>query len=65
MERESQYIWVKTSSFLDLGSSDPVPFFDRLEICKMESKRKEERSRTKVTSTSARGNRQGNRINDH
>jgi hypothetical protein len=37
MERERDGI---LRSFIDLGSSDPVPFFDRLEICKIESKGK-------------------------
>jgi hypothetical protein len=50
---------VRTSSFFDLGSSDPVPFFDRLEICKMESKINERKvKKTKVTSASGRGSRQ-------
>lgn len=58
MERDTVYM-VRTSSFFDLGSSDPVPFFDRLEICKMESKINERKvKKTKVTSASGRGSRQ-------
>jgi hypothetical protein len=57
-ERDTVYM-VRTSSFFDLGSSDPVPFFDRLEICKMESKINERKvKKTKVTSASGRGSRQ-------